>query len=202
MNQIKFPLWLQKLVAVMGGGGLFVITFLDSSVLSFPFIADAFVIELSSEHPARMFYYATVAALGSLAGCIWLYLLAKKGGEAWFHRRAGKGSRRAKRWVERNAFLSVFVPAILPPPFPFKIFVLAEGVFQVRLRTFVIALLVGRGIRYIAEGFFGAKYGKQTLVFLVAHRLSFVVATIAVLALLYAVSRVFFRDPAENELTR
>ena len=199
MKPLKFPLWLQRLVAVMGGGGLFVVTFLDSSILSFPFIADAFVIELSSEHPARMPYYAAMAALGSLAGCIWLYLLAKKGGEAWFHRRAGRGSRRAKRWVQRRAFLSVFIPAILPPPFPFKIFVLAEGVFQVRLRTFVIALLVGRGLRYIAEGIFGVKYGQRTLLFLVSHRLAFIVATVGVLAVLYVASRLLFRDPVENE---
>lgn len=197
MKPLKLPLWLQRLVAVMGGGGLFVVTFLDSSVLSFPFVTDAFVIELSREHPARMPYYAAMAALGSLAGCIWLYLLAKKGGEAWFHRRAGKGSRRAKRWVERNAFLSVFVPAILPPPFPFKVFVLAEGVFQVRLRTFVIALLVGRGLRYIAEGIFGAKYGQQTLVFLIKHGMEFAVAAIVLLAMLYAASRLLFRDPPE-----
>jgi membrane protein YqaA with SNARE-associated domain len=199
MKPLKFPLWLQRLVAVMGGGGLFVITFLDSSVLSFPFIADAFVIELSSEHPARMPYYAAMAALGSLAGCIWLYLLAKKGGEAWFHRRAGRGSRRAKRWVERNAFLSVFVPAILPPPFPFKVFILAEGMFQVRLRTFVTALLVGRSLRYVAEGIFGMKYGQRTLVFLISHRLAFVIATIVVLVILYAASRVLFRDRPETE---
>lgn len=199
MKPLKFPLWLQKLVAVMGGGGLFVITFLDSSVLSFPFIADAFVIELSSEHPARVAYYATMAALGSLAGCMWLYLLAKKGGEAWFHRRAGLGSRRAKRWVQSHAFLSVFVPAILPPPFPFKVFVLAEGVFQVRLRTFVIALLIGRALRYLAEGFFGVKYGQQTLVFLVSHRWGFAIGTVAVLAALYTASRLLFTDPAEKD---
>jgi len=199
MKPLKFPLWLQHLVAVMGGGGLFVITFLDSSVLSFPFIADAFVIELSSEHPARMLYYATLAALGSLAGCIWLYLLAKKGGEAWFHRRAGRGSRRAKQWVQRRAFLSVFIPAILPPPFPFKVFVLAEGVFQVRLRTFVIALLIGRGLRYIAEGFFGVKYGQQTLIFVMTHRLAFIIGTLAVLVVLYIASRLLFTDPAETD---
>src|ERR1700758_5407727 len=104
----KLPLWLQRLVAVVGGGGLFVVTFLDSSILSFPFIADALVIELSRERPARMPYYAAMAALGSLAGCIWLYLLAKKGGEVYFQRRAGRAARKARRWVDRNAFLSVF----------------------------------------------------------------------------------------------
>jgi CubicO group peptidase (beta-lactamase class C family) len=198
MKPLKFPPWLQRLVAVMGGGGLFVVTFLDSSVLSFPFLADAVVIELSIERAARMPLYAAMAALGSLAGCIWLYLLAKKGGEAFFERRAGKGAVKAKRWVAHNAFLSVFIPALLPPPFPFKIFVLAEGVFQVPLRTFAVALLLGRGLRYLAVGIFGVKYGAQSILFLVTHGGAFAIGAIVVLVLLYIVSRLFFRDSPQS----
>lgn len=194
MKPLRVPLWLQRLVAVMGGGGLFVVTFLDSFVLSFPFISDALVIELSSEKPARMPYYAAMAAIGSLAGSVWLYLLAKKGGEAFFHRHAGRGAVRARSWVARNAFLSVFVPAILPPPFPFKVFVLAEGVFQVPLRSFVFALLLGRALRYAAEGIFGVKYGRQALLFLVTHGGAFVVGAVAVILVLYAVVRLLFHE--------
>src|ERR1700684_2623733 len=150
MHPHKLPVWLQRLVATMGGGGLFLVAFLDSSVLSFPFVTDALVIQLSFVNPKRMPYYAGMAALGSLAGCIWLYLLAKKGGEAYFHRHGGRAAKKARRWVDRNAFLSVFIPAILPPPLPFKVFVLAEGVFQVPLKTFILSLLAGRGLRYFA----------------------------------------------------
>jgi CubicO group peptidase (beta-lactamase class C family)/membrane protein DedA with SNARE-associated domain len=189
MKPLKFPRWLQRLVAAMGGGGLFVVTFLDSSVLSFPFVADALVIELSIENAARMPLYAAMAALGSLAGCIWLYWLAKKGGEAYFHRHAGKHAVKTRQWVDNNAFLSVFIPAILPPPFPFKIFVVAEGVFQVPLRTFAIALLLGRGLRYLAEGFFGVKYGPQSLLFLATHGGAFAIGAIAVLLVLYVAGR-------------
>jgi CubicO group peptidase (beta-lactamase class C family) len=198
MKPLKFPAWLQRLVAVMGGGGLFVVTFLDSSVLSFPFVADALVIELSIEKATRMPWYAAMAALGSLAGCIWLYWLAKKGGEAYFHRHAGKHAVKARQWVDRNAFLSVFVPAILPPPFPFKIFVLAEGVFQVPLRTFAVALLLGRGLRYFAEGMFGVKYGPQSLLFLATHGGAFAIGAIFVLLLLYITSRLLFRHSPES----
>ncbi len=193
MDKLKLPHWLQAIVAAMGGGGLFVVAFLDSSVLTFPFIPDALIVDLSIQKPARMPYYAAMAALGSLAGCIWLYLLARKGGAIYFRRHAGGAAERAKRWVESNAFLSVFVPGILPPPFPFKVFVLAEGVFQVPLRTFVLALLLGRGLRYFAEGILAVKYGNEVLVFLMAHTLGFALAVIAILAALYAVSRVLFR---------
>src|SRR3984957_13820275 len=169
MHPHKLPPWLQHLVETMGGGGLFLVAFLDSSVLSFPFVTDALVIQLSFINPKRMPYYAAMAALGSLAGCIWLYLLAKKGGEAFFHRHAGGRGGKTKRWVTRTAFLSVFLPAILPPPFPFKIFVLAEGVFQVPLRTFVLSLLLGRGLRYLVEGILAVRYGDAALRFMIAH---------------------------------
>lgn len=195
MNQIKLPHWLAKIVAVMGGGGLFVVAFFDSSVLSFPFVTDGLVIELSIQRPARMPYYCGMAALGSLAGCIWLYLLAKKGGEALFRRRAGKGAQRAKLWVQRNAFLSTFIPSILPPPFPFKVFVLAEGVFQVPLKTFVLALLFGRGLRYFVEGILAVRYGEAILQFVTSHEIGVAASVLATLALLYAASRWMFGGP-------
>lgn len=193
MKPLKLPLWLQRFVAVMGGGGLFMVAFLDSSVLSFPFVADALVMELSIEKPERMPYYASMAALGSLAGCIWLYLLAKKGGEVYFHRHAKGRAETIKEWVDSHAFLSVFIPAILPPPLPFKVFILAEGVFQVPLRTFVLSILLGRGLRYFAEGILAVLYGAAVLQFLVVHSRSFALSVVAVLALLFVVTHFYFR---------
>ncbi len=185
--KIKLPAWLAHLVATLGGLGLFLVAFFDSSVLSFPIVTDLLVIEESIQNPARMPYYAFMATVGSLAGCIWLYALAKKGGEVFFHSRAGRHAERARRWVDSNAFLSVFIPAILPPPLPFKVFILAEGVFQVPLRTFVIALLLGRGLRYFGEGFFAVRYGEAATQFLLAHgRLAALIA-VGVIVVLYGV---------------
>jgi membrane protein YqaA with SNARE-associated domain len=199
MKPKKLPGWLQNLVAVMGGGGLFVVAFLDSSVLTFPFVVDALVMQLSYANPARMPYYAAMAASGSLAGCIWLYLLAKKGGEAYFRRHATGRAEKVKEWVDAHAFLSVFIPGILPPPLPFKIFVLAEGVFQVPLRTFVLAILLGRGVRYFAEAALAVRYGDAALQFLVAHSGAAVISVVAVLFALYAASRWFSGSPPVNK---
>jgi membrane protein YqaA with SNARE-associated domain len=189
MKKLKLPAWLQHFVAVMGGGGIFLVAFLDSSVLSFPFITDALVMRLCMERPGRTLYYAAMATLGSLAGCIWIYWLAKKGGEAYFHRHGGRAALKAKRWVDDHAFLSLFIPAILPPPMQFKVFVLAEGVFQVPLRTFVLALVLGRGVRYVAEGLFAVKYGQRALDFLIGHAVVFIASVAVLLLVLYIANR-------------
>ena len=201
MKQVKLPRWLQTFVALMGGGGIFAVAFLDSSVLSFPFVTDALVMELCSQRPARMPYYAAMAALGSLAGCIWIYLIAKKGGEAYFHRHGGPAAAKARRWVEDHAFLSIFIPAILPPPMQFKIFVLAEGVFQVPLKTFLTAVLVGRGLRYFAEGIFAVRYGPRALLFLTAHSGAFMLSVLLALFVLFSASRFLLHESPPKPAT-
>lgn len=198
MNHIKLPHWLAGIVGMMGGGGLFLVAFFDSSVLSFPFVPDAMVMELSIARPARMPYYAAMAALGSVAGCVWLYLLAKKAGEAYFHRRHGARAVHAKRWVQGHAFLSVFIPGVLPPPVPFKVFVLAEGAFQVPFKTFVLALFLSRGLRYLLEGILAIRYGEAMLLFLLAHKIGFALSVVGVLLFLYLMSRLLFRHPAHE----
>src|SRR5438132_10974126 len=102
--------WKVKIVAfatTLGGPGLLLISFLDSSVLTFPIINDLLLIELSMQHPARMPLYAFLAALGSVLGCVVLYFIARKGGEALFHSKAGKHSHAIRHWVEQNAFLGM-----------------------------------------------------------------------------------------------
>jgi uncharacterized membrane protein YdjX (TVP38/TMEM64 family) len=86
----------------------------------------------------------------------------------------------------------VFIPAILPPPFPFKVFVLAEGVFQVPLHTFVSALLLGRVLRYFIEGILAVRYGEAVLLFLTAHKMGLALSVLGVLLLLYLISRLLF----------
>jgi membrane protein YqaA with SNARE-associated domain len=198
MKELKLPLWLRHFVAVMGGGGIFLVAFLDSSVLSFPFLTDALVMRLCMARPSRTLYYAAMATLGSLIGCIWIYWLAKKGGEVYFHRHGGRAALKAKQWVDNHAFLSLFIPAILPPPMQFKVFVLAQGVFQVPLRTFVLALVLGRGVRYISEGVLAVRYGQQALDFLVSHAVVFTSAVVGVLIVLYVANRVFLRVSPAN----
>ncbi len=154
--------WKQKVVAFAGGlgaPGLFLISFLDSSVLTFPVINDLLLIELSIQHPARMPLYALMAALGSVLGCVLLYFIARKGGEALFHQKAGKHAHAIRHWVEQNGFVGMLIAALLPPPTPFKIFVFAAGVFEVPLHSYTTAITIARLFRYFGIGYLAIRYG-------------------------------------------
>ena len=188
--------WKQKVVAFasgLGAPGLFLISFLDSSVLTFPIINDLLLIELSIEHPARMPLYAFMAALGSVLGCVLLFFIAEKGGEALFHRHAGDRAHAIRHWVVQNGFWGMLVAALLPPPTPFKVFVVAAGVFEVRLASFTCAITLARLVRYFGIGFLAIRYGHDALPFLKLHKWSVALAVIAVAVASYALSRLILR---------
>jgi membrane protein YqaA with SNARE-associated domain len=193
--QIHLPRWLQGIVASAGGLGLFLIAFLDSSVLSFPVINDLLLIDLSIHYPGRMLYYAGMATLGSVGGCLLLYYIARKGGEAMFRKNAGPRAEQIQAWTKRNGFVSILVTALLPPPTPFKIFVIAAGALKMPVRTFVLGLIVARGFRFFAEGFLAVKYGNQGTEFLLTHKLEVAGIALAVVLVLYLASRLAFSNP-------
>jgi membrane protein YqaA with SNARE-associated domain len=188
--------WKQKVVAFasgLGAPGLFLISFLDSSVLTFPIINDLLLIELSMEHPARMPLYAFMASLGSVLGCVVLYFIARKGGEAIFHQKAGKHGHAIRHWVERNGFLGMLIAALLPPPTPFKFFVLAAGVFEVPLFSYISAITIARLFRYFGIGYLAIRYGAGAMPYLVHHKLQVTVFVIALIIVSYVLSRLVLK---------
>jgi membrane protein YqaA with SNARE-associated domain len=192
--------WKQKVVAFAGGlgaPGLFLISFLDSSVLTFPVINDLLLIDLSMERPARMILYAGMASLGSLLGCVLLYFLARKGGEAVFRSKAGAQADAIHRWLVKNGFAGMLVAALLPPPTPFKFFVLAAGVFELPLASFTAAIGLARVLRYFTVGYLAVKYGSQALPFLASHKLQVAAAAIVLVAVSYGLSRLVLRSEAK-----
>lgn len=162
--------WVQAFALGIGGPGLFLVAFLDSSFLSLPEINDLLVVMLVVEHKARMPYYALMATLGSVAGCLVLYGLGRRGGEALVRRRFG-GPRmtRALALSKRYGVFAVAVPAILPPPAPFKIFVLLAGVAAVPVWRFAVTIAVARGFRYFAVGALSVRYGEDAIAFVEAN---------------------------------
>lgn len=159
--------WIQGFALSLGGPGLFLIAFLDSSFLSFPEVNDLLIIWLTTQHPERMPYYALMTTLGSISGCLALYTLARKGGEAFLRKRFHERHiDRAMDLFQRYGLLAVLIPSILPPPAPFKIFVLAAGVARVKLTHFITAIAIGRGVRYFGEGLLAVWYGEAAAAFL------------------------------------
>jgi len=195
--------WKQKIVGfagALGAPGLFLISFLDSSVLTFPVINDLLLIELSIEHPSRMPLYALMAATGSVLGCVLLYFIARKGGEAFFHRKAGHRGAAIRHWVEQNGFVGMLVAALLPPPTPFKIFVFAAGVFEVPLWSFTSAITLARAIRYFGIGYLAIRYGHDALPYLKDHKLEAAVVIILFVLLSYLISRVILRHKPQQSV--
>jgi len=154
-------------LAAFGGPGLFAIAFLDSSFLSLPEICDLLVVTFVMQHKERLIYYVLMTTLGSIAGCLVIYAIGRKGGEALLRKQFSAGRvERSMNTFRRYGLLAILVPSILPPPAPFKIFILLAGVARVRAGTFVLAILIGRGSRYFIEGLLAVWYGDRALDYL------------------------------------
>ena len=189
MGWIQFRSWLKVTLPALGGVGLLLSAFIDSSFVPLPLVTDLLLMELSSRHPARMPYYAAMAALGSLAGCIWIYWLARKGGQAYFRKSQGHAPGRIRKLIQEYPMASVFLPAVAPFPVPFKPFVIAQGVFQVPIATFVIGTLLGRGSLFFIEAFLGARYGAAAKQFLVDQKWASVALALGLVLLFFLIRR-------------
>lgn len=177
----------------LGGPGLFLIAFFDSSFLSFPLGVDLLIIGLVTAHKERMLYYALMPTLGSMAGCFALYIVGRKGGEAFLRRRFADSHVDGALGVFRKyGVLAVAVPALLPPPAPFKPFVLAAGVAGVRPADFLIAVGIGRGVRYFGEALLAVWYGERAAQF-VRHNVRSVSLGLAVAVLVGGVGWIWYR---------
>jgi membrane protein YqaA with SNARE-associated domain len=161
---------LQAFALSVGAPGLFLIAVLDSSFMTLPEVNDILVVLMVTAHESRLALYAGAATLGSVVGSLVLYSIGRKGGEKV---RRGKfdtpRGRRVLAAVQRYGVMAIIVPSLLPPPMPFKMFVLLAGVSGMPLRRFAAAVGVGRGTRYFGEGLLALRYGDQTMTFLHQH---------------------------------
>jgi membrane protein YqaA with SNARE-associated domain len=145
----------------LGPFGLFAVALLDSAFVPLPTGADALMIVLTIAHPQWMILYAALATLGSAIGCVILYSISKRAGSRALKRFSPEKQKRVKDWIDRYDMLSMLVASLMPPPFPFKLFVITAGVFRFSLMRFTIAIVVGRAFRFLLEGYFASRYGEQ-----------------------------------------
>jgi membrane protein YqaA with SNARE-associated domain len=159
-----FTKWLTRLseyLITFGAFGLFAVALLDSTFVPLPSSADALMILLSTTYPSWMLLYAFMATAGSAIGCWILYLISRRAGARALNKFSETKQRRVKNWIERYDAMAVLVATLLPPPFPFKLFVITAGVFRFSLLRFMIAIVAGRAFRFLLEGYFAVRYGAQ-----------------------------------------
>jgi membrane protein YqaA with SNARE-associated domain len=144
-----------------GPFGLFAIALLDSALIPLPAGPDVVMILLTIQRPSWMPIYAAAATIGSVAGCLILYYISRKAGRRALERFSEAKQARVKALIDRYDVLSVFIASILPPPFPFKLFVITSGVFRLNVLRFAIAIAFGRAFRFLLEGYLAVKYGDR-----------------------------------------
>jgi membrane protein YqaA with SNARE-associated domain len=183
--------WLERYVLglpiYLAAPAMIIIGALDSSLLSLPEINDYLVVGRCFRQHHAVFYFPLFAALGSVLGCFLLYTIMRRGGQAVLRRRFSIESiKRVEKAYARFGFLAIAVPAVLPPPLPFKIFVATAGTLEYPRWRFLLTVLVARSLRYYVEGILAVFYGRRVLIFLRDNGVVIIsiVATIGLIALL------------------
>lgn len=160
VNVIGLPLYLAAPAMVIIGA-------LDSSLLSLPEINDYLVVGRCYKDPTAAFYFPLFAAAGSVIGCNLLYTIVRRGGQAVLRKRFKLSSiKKVERAYERFGFLAIGIPAILPPPLPFKIFVATAGALEYPRWKFLLTVMIARSFRYYVEGILAVFYGRRVLLFM------------------------------------
>ena len=174
--------WLKTL----GPGGLFTISLVDSAGVPLPGGPDAVMIFLSAERPWLMPLYAFAATLGSTIGCTLMYLAARRAGVMALKRVSAERRERIENLLGRYDMLAIMVPAVLPPPFPFKPFVLSAGVFKLKLSRFVAAIFMGRAARFLIEGWLAVELGEAAGDRIKQHGLKVLIAVALIVVVVIA----------------
>src|SRR5258705_11870949 len=162
--------WLELYViglpVYLAAPAMIIIGALDSSLLSLPEINDYLVVGRCFKHPSAAFYFPLFAATGSVIGCAILYSIMRRGGQAVLRKRFSVESiKRVEKAYARFGFLAIAVPAILPPPLPFKVFVATAGTLEYPRWKFLLTVMVARSLRYYVEGILAEFYGGRVLLF-------------------------------------
>lgn len=184
--------WLEQFVIsvplYVAAPSMVVIGALDSSLLSLPEINDYLVVMRCTKDPSAALYFPLFAAAGSVIGCLVLYTILRRGGQAVLRRRFRiEHIARVERSYARFGFLALAVPAMLPPPMPFKIFVATAGALEYPRWRFVLTIMLARSLRYYIEGVLAVFYGEQVLSFMKQHGFTILAIVIGICLLGLAV---------------
>ena len=156
----RYTAWILHLLAPLGIWGVFAIAFADSALLGMP--VDAIIAVYVYQDHRRLLFYVLMASLGSALGSIPLYIIGYLGGEKVLRKRISEERfLQIHRSFERHEFWALMFPGMLPPPMPFKIFVLGAAVFEMRFRDFLAAIFAGRFVRFLTLALLTLWFGPQ-----------------------------------------
>ena len=192
VNVIGLPIYFAAPAMVIIGA-------LDSSLLSLPEINDYLVVGRCFKDPTAAYYFPLFAATGSVLGCNLLYSIVRRGGQAVLRKRFNLESiKKVERAYERFGFLAIGIPAILPPPLPFKIFVATAGALEYPRWKFLLTVMIARSFRYYVEGILAVFYGRRVLLFLKDNGLVIVsiVGSLALIGVIIYIVVKWRRGPA------
>ena len=161
---IRFELFFLAL----GPLGLFLMSIEDSAGIAL--VPEILMIGLTLRHPHRMFEYIVITVAGTILGSLILFFIARSLGRHWVEKRMPpERFRSIHAWFEKNELVAVAVPALAPPPVPFKLFVLVAGLFEMPWTHFAAAMAAGRFVRYFLEAWLALRYGTAALAFFGRH---------------------------------
>jgi membrane protein YqaA with SNARE-associated domain len=198
----KYRVLLLGFLKPLGFWGVGAVAVLDSS--SIPVPMDLIVAGYAWSDPHRFYLYVLMAGIGSAIGGLVPYWLGRAGGEIFLMKRIDRARYEKMRdRFERQEFLALMIPSMMPPPTPWKVFVFAAGVFEMKVVSFMLAVLAGRIVRFTVVSLLTIRYGPQIVhdltILMQQHMLAMLVAlgvvliVLAVLALRKGMSK---RAPA------
>jgi membrane protein YqaA with SNARE-associated domain len=196
---LKVAAWIAFL-KTLGAWGVFILATIDSAAIPIPL--DALVAGYVYSNPHLAWLYCIAGAVGSAVGCLVPYGLGRAGGELFLLKRISEARlQRIRDRFEKQEFVALMVPAMLPPPTPFKLFVFSAGVFEMRLPAFLLAIVSGRLIRFSVLSVLTVIFGPQIVTeakFLLRNHLGFTILAIVVaIAAAYLVFRLMLAPITE-----
>jgi membrane protein YqaA with SNARE-associated domain len=158
----KLNTGLLALLKPFGVWGIGALAVIDSAAIPVPI--DALVIDYVVHDHARFILICFMAALGSAIGALLPYYLGRAGGELFLLKRINrKRYEQLRDRFEKQEFLAIMIPAMMPPPMPVKLFEFAAGVFEMKVLWFFSAILVGKFLRFLVWAIITILYGPAIL---------------------------------------
>ncbi len=192
---------LQAALVGFGAFGILAIALLDAALIPLPGGPDAVVMTLSHLNHAMAPFYVLAAVVGSTFGCLVPYWIGRKTGEAALKKFSAEKRARVSELIDRFDTWAMLVGAVLPPPFPFKLFLLTAGVFRMNVWRFLIALAIGRAVRFTLEAWMAVQYGDQAMTIFKQHYPKIGLGIAAVIILIFIVNMLRTRKQRGEVMT-